>query len=128
MLKKQILKLSTKTGPNFISVEGYAGTGKTLLTYDIAKEYINHSQRVLIFHCGSLNDGHRELINNHNWTIAPVKNYRLYNLQNLDLIIFDEVQRISKIQLEDLLSKIKKTKAKCVFFIRSCTMSRKMGN
>lgn len=114
-VKKQILRLPTKTGPNFISVEGYAGTGKTLLTYDIAKEYINHSQRVLIFHCGSLNDGHRELINNHNWTIAPVKNYRLYNLQNFDLIIFDEVQRISKIQLEDLLSKIKETKAKCIF-------------
>ncbi|WP_088363702.1 ATP-binding protein [Bacillus cereus] len=114
-VKKQILKLSASTGPNFISVEGYAGTGKTLLTYDIAKEYRNQSKRVLIFHCGTLNDGHRKLVNKHNWTIAPVKNYRLYNLKNYDLLIFDEVQRINKNQLEKLFPMIEETTLKCVF-------------
>ncbi|PGR82060.1 hypothetical protein COC43_03275 [Bacillus thuringiensis] len=114
-VKKQILRLNKKTGPSFFSIEGYAGTGKTLLTYDIAKQYISSSKRVLIFHCGSLNSGHVNLIQNYNWTIVAIKHYRAYNLSKYDLIVFDEVQRISKIQLEELLLKIKEINTKCVF-------------
>lgn len=42
---------------NFISITGSAGTGKTLLTYDIAKEIMQSGKKVLIIHCGYLNEG-----------------------------------------------------------------------
>lgn len=114
-IKKEILNLSTKTDPCFISIEGSAGTGKTLLTYDIAKDYINNSKSVLIFHCGSLNSGHYKLRDDYSWSIAPIKNYESYSLSKYDLIILDEVQRVYKHQLDFVLENIKTTNAKCIF-------------
>jgi Cdc6-like AAA superfamily ATPase len=115
VIKNSILNLSTETGPSFISIEGYAGTGKTLLIYDIAKEYINSSKRVLIFHCGVLNDGHIKLRDDYSWEISSIKYYDSYDLSKYDLIILDETQRILKHQLEVFLLKIKETNAKCIF-------------
>ena len=114
-IKKDILNLSTKTGCCFISIEGSAGTGKTLLTYDIAKEYINNKKNVLILHCGSLNDGQHYLRSKYNWSIEPTKNYVKYNLKDYDLIIIDEVQRIDNIELDKILGNIKNTNIKCIF-------------
>lgn len=114
-IKKEILKLIPKTGPCFITIEGNAGTGKTLLTYDIAKEYINNTKNVLIFHCGTLNGGHHKLREDYSWTIAAIKNYRSYDVSNYELIIVDETQRIYQYQLDELLEKIKKTNVKCIF-------------
>ncbi|MBT2636586.1 DNA/RNA helicase domain-containing protein [Bacillus sp. ISL-39] len=115
IVKNNILKLNTETGPCFISLEGQAGTGKTLLTYDIAKEYRNNSKRVLIFHCGTLNDGHIKLRDDHSWEISGIKYHESYNLNKYDLIILDETQRIIKLQLEVFLQKVMKTNAKCIF-------------
>lgn len=113
--KNSILQLNNKTGPCFISIQGSAGTGKTLLTYDIAKDYINNSKKVLIFHCGTLNNGHNKLRRAYSWSIAPIKDLESYDLNKYDLVILDEVQRIYKDQLDKLLKDIKSTKAKCIF-------------
>ncbi|MED0922930.1 hypothetical protein P4T43_21710, partial [Bacillus paranthracis] len=82
--KNEILSYKKGTGPSYIAIEGYAGTGKTLLTYDIAKAYRDISKRVLIFHCGSLNEGQKKLIRDSNWEIAPIKDYQKYNLNEYD--------------------------------------------
>lgn len=113
--KNEILSYKKETGPSYIAIEGYAGTGKTLLTYDIAKAYRDISKRVLIFHCGSLNEGQKKLIRDSNWEIAPIKDYQKYNLNEYDLIIIDETQRIYQIQLEELIIEINKTNIKCIF-------------
>lgn len=114
-IKDKILKLKPKTGPNFVSIQGAAGTGKTLLTYDIAKEYINNSKNVIIFHCGNLNHGQNVLCTKYCWVIAPIKSIESYDLTNYDLIIIDEIQRIRKPQLNNFLDKVKSTNAKCIF-------------
>lgn len=114
-IKKSILSLDTQTNTCFIAIEGAAGTGKTLLTYDIAKYYISNSKNVLIFHCGNLNDGHYKLKNTYSWSIAPIKSIEAYNLGNYNLIIIDEIQRIYKTQLDWFLDNIKKTNSKCIF-------------
>jgi len=114
-IKSNILNLSKEAGPCFISIQGSAGTGKTLLTYDIAKEYINNSKNVLIFHCGSLNNGHKKLLEDYSWSIAPIKHLESYDLSRYDLIIIDEAQRIYKQQLEKFLTNIKASNAKCIF-------------
>ncbi|PET77609.1 hypothetical protein CN514_00885 [Bacillus sp. AFS001701] len=114
-IKKDILSLSTLDGSKFASIQGSAGTGKTLLVYDIAKEYLNSNKNVLIFHCGNLNIGHRNLNLEYSWTIVPMKNYWSYDVSKYELIIFDEVQRVNKSQLKILLDKIKELKVKCIF-------------
>ncbi|MBT2259299.1 DUF2075 domain-containing protein [Priestia megaterium] len=113
--KKEILKLGSKTGPCFISIEGRAGTGKTLLTFDIAKECRNSGKKVLIFHCGALNNGHIRLRDNHSWEIALIKYYYQYDFNDYNLIIIDETQRIEKDQIENFLLKAKVSNAKYIF-------------
>lgn len=60
-IKKDIINLFTSSSAEFVSVIGNPGTGKTLLTYDIANHYINNKLKVLVVHCVKLNNGHSTL-------------------------------------------------------------------
>lgn len=107
LVKKQIIdRLRNNTKANFFAVIGGAGTGKTLLTYDIAKQIINEGKKVLLIHCGYLNRGHTKLNALDNWKIVPVKSYSYYNLSDYDLIIIDEAQRMYSEQIDDIVKKI----------------------
>ncbi|MEB0040433.1 DNA/RNA helicase domain-containing protein, partial [Pseudomonas sp. MH10] len=98
----------------FVSIIGSAGTGKTLLVYDIFKKLSERSKSILIIHCGQLNAGQLELIRC-GWNITPIKNYRRYDLTNYDAIIIDETQRIYPNQLKDIVSKIWASNGTCIF-------------
>jgi hypothetical protein len=114
-VKNQIidsLKLPQKA--KFISIIGSAGTGKTLLTYDLAKHLIDSNRTPLIIHCGQLNNGHNELINN-GWAITPIKHYGNHDFANYDLVIIDEAQRIYSEQLDAIIEKAKLAKCCCIF-------------
>lgn len=114
-VKNQIIdSLDSTKAAKFISIIGSAGTGKTLLIYDIAKELISKKRKPLIIHCGQLNDGHDELRRN-GWTITPIRDYGSHNLENYDLVIIDEAQRIYVKQLEDIVDKIKLAEGYCIF-------------
>jgi len=114
-VKNQIIvSLGLPKAVKFISIIGSAGTGKTLLTYDIAKELISKNRKPLIIHCGQLNAGHEELRKN-GWAITPIKDYVSRNLANYDLTIIDEAQRIYPKQLEDIVDKIKQAEGCCIF-------------
>lgn len=115
-VKSKIFKIiENKSKDNFISITGSAGTGKTLLTYDIVKEITSTGQKVLIIHCGYLNDGQIKLNNDYGWTIIPIKRYSSYELSNYDLIIIDEAQRIYPRQLDDIVEKIHSINGNCIF-------------
>lgn len=98
----------------FISIIGGAGTGKTLLTYDIATSFSSGGRKPLIIHCGQLNDGHLELIKN-GWVIVPIKDFGTQSLANFDLVIIDEAQRIREKQLNSIIEKAKLASCCCIF-------------
>jgi len=108
--------LNELNNPNYsiLSIKGKAGTGKTLLTYDIAKE-VSLDKEVLIVHCGYLNDGHMMLRNNYGWHIIPAKNLYNTNLSIYHLIIVDEAQRVYPAQLNHIISETKKNFKNCIF-------------
>lgn len=114
-IKKSIINLKAENSACFASIQGAAGTGKTLLTYDIAKEYIKNHKKVIIFHCGSLNTGHINLRQEHLWIVDSIKNLKDYKLSEYDIIIIDEVQRIYKYQLDKILEQIMNINIKCIF-------------
>lgn len=115
-VKSKIFKIiENQSKDNFISITGSAGTGKTLLTYDIVKEITSIGKKVLIIHCGYLNDGQIKLNNDYGWTIIPIKRYSSYELSNYDLIIIDEAQRIYPRQLDDIVKKIQSINGNCIF-------------
>lgn len=100
-IKDQVVRSIGDGSRVFISINGGPGTGKTLLTYDIAK-HVKNSHKILIVHCGQLNHGHMKLIQN-GWNIISVKSLANYNLSSVDLVVVDETQRIYAKQLEQLV-------------------------
>lgn len=110
--------------PSFFSITGSAGTGKTLLVYDIAKSLIELNLKVLIVHCGNLNNGQLRLLMGHNWEVIPIKNYRGCDLTQYKLIIIDEAQRIKIHQLEETVNSVRSVNGNCVFsYDKSQTLS-----
>jgi hypothetical protein len=106
--------LDEKTKYSFISITGSAGTGKTLLIYDIAKTLAEKNKKNLIVHCGKLNSGQNILIN-HGWEIIPIKNLENYDLLKYEVIMIDEAQRIYPSQLDEVITKIKQGVGSCIF-------------
>ncbi|MGG8496769.1 DNA/RNA helicase domain-containing protein [Tenacibaculum sp. TC6] len=113
-IKNQILKEFDKPKYSIISIRGKAGTGKTLLTYDIAKD-IYKSKEIIIIHCGILNKGHITLRDDYAWKIVSAKSLVYQDYTKYDLVIVDEAQRIRKGQLNHLIEQIKLHGKNCIF-------------
>lgn len=110
--KRIISKSIGKSGSNIITITGNAGTGKTLLTYDVVASNIENS---VVIHCGILNDGQYRLKNEYGWNIYPIKDYGKINLHNFKIIVVDEAQRINPYQLNAILEIVKNKGITCIF-------------
>ena len=123
-IKNKVLKLIEKSSePTFMSITGAAGTGKTLLIYDIVKSIKNVGKKALIVHCGVLNVGQEDL-KKEGWEIVPIKNAQNNNLHKYDVLLIDEAQRIKKEQLLNIKQEIDLLKGKCIFsYDKSQTLS-----
>jgi nucleoside-triphosphatase THEP1 len=120
-IKNTILKKIDENCQNKIfSISGTAGTGKTLLTYDLAKTLQNSGKKVTIIHCAQDNNGIYELRRN-GWNIKTIKNYVLNSFPS-DVIIFDESHRINIHQLGNILSNESK------YMIFSHDVNQKLNN
>lgn len=120
-IKNTILKKIDENCQNKIfSISGAAGTGKTLLTYDLAKTLQNIGKKVNIIHCAQYNNGIYELRRN-GWDIKTIKSYTPNSFVS-DVIIFDESHRINIHQLENILSNESK------YMIFSHDVNQKLNN
>ena len=103
----------------FFCISANAGTGKTLLMYDIAKEMTKLGCKNLVIHCGKLNAGHLRIRNEYKWDIRSIKeiagNKENINVSEVDTIFVDESQRISKSQINALIQAATDKKVPIVF-------------
>lgn len=100
----------------FFGITGYAGTGKTLLLYDIARE-CSLNGLVCIIHCGILSDGHLYLkqklagIN-----IVPIKEVKTNtDFSRYKYIFVDESQRIRADQFDVIVNYARSNDKYCFF-------------
>lgn len=100
-LQQRFKKEFKESGRLFHAIKGEAGSGKTLLLYDIAKEY-KENKAILVIHCAQLNLGHYNL-NEDGWNIIQIKNYKSSLKPDLDAIFVDEAQRLRGYQLQDIV-------------------------
>lgn len=98
---------------SILSVKGKAGTGKTLLIYDIAKNVLKNEE-VLIIHCGQLNQGHNLLIENFDWNIISAKHIFAQDYSKYKLIILDEAQRVYPNFFGHVIKEVKKNNTNCI--------------
>lgn len=107
-IKKEISDALKNNPMMFFTLSANAGTGKTLLLYDIAKSYISENKKVKIIHCGKLNSGHKKLRLVYGWSIIPIAKISntqvTEDLSGYDLILVDESQRIREHQLESIVN------------------------
>lgn len=113
-IKSKVLNQLKEGGYSVISIKGKAGTGKTLLTYDIANE-VSQKKEVIIIHCGYLNYGHVLLRDSYAWNIIPAKSLFHQDYSKYHLIIIDEAQRIYPDQLKYIIEEVKKHSNHCLF-------------
>lgn len=96
-IKKNVLNI-VKDVPSVIGITGKAGTGKTLLLYDIARTFAELGNKCCMVHSGILCEGHDYL--NKFWSNVSVIAAKELNgdggnlLFNYDFIFVDESQRI----------------------------------
>lgn len=122
-IKDEILKKIVQNDQNKIfSISGAAGTGETLLTYDIAKELRNSGKRVMIIHCAQANFGIIKLRSSYGWNIITIRDYNIANTAFADILIFDESQRIAISQLVNVIKYERK------FIIFSHDVNQKLNN
>ncbi len=106
----------------FVSLTGAAGTGKTLLAYDIVADLTRAGRTPLIVHCGKLNDGHQALIDA-GWKIISIRDVARQDLRSFGPILLDEAQRIRPHQFVDVVARITSSVGQCIFsYDRSQTL------
>ena len=119
-IKNRILRsIAEDSGFMCYAIEGGAGTGKTLLLYDIVKELESNGVKTAVVHSGNLNAGHSQLVNTTQWTIKPSKDYTHYiktkcvwDFNRAEVILIDEAQRCY--HLEAIINAAKTQGLKCV--------------
>ncbi|WP_242249011.1 DNA/RNA helicase domain-containing protein [Bacillus cereus group sp. BfR-BA-01523] len=113
-IKDDILTMFNTTSYKVVSITGEAGTGKTLLTYDIAKSLMK-DYKVAIIHCANLNEGHYDL-KKEGWSIFPIRDIdQVLQDDQYDVIVLDEAQRVYSYQLDELYEYVKLNNVKCIF-------------
>ena len=116
VIKNQILS-SVERGEKYYKVSGKAGTGKTLLIYDIAKELTQYG-KVCIVHVGNLCDGHTYLSERlSKIKIIPITALSILNFSIYKAIIIDESHRLKENQFLSLLENSKKYSFVSIFSI-----------
>lgn len=85
-------------------IKGGAGTGKTLLLYDIAKECGNE-YKVCVVHSGNLSEGHNKLMKLSNiFTIISARRVNEDYLRKFEVVLVDETQRLYSEDLDTILN------------------------
>lgn len=115
-IKKKIKDSIKANKHNIFALTGEPGTGKTLLLYDLAKDFSSYG-KVLIINVEPLSEGHLKLNDSiSNLTIKELSKVSSKTLEKFDYIIFDETQRIYPyFKFERLVNYIKDNNKKCVF-------------
>ncbi len=110
-IKKKIVDLILLNDKEYVlGITRKAGTGKTLLLYDIIKEIAERGENCCLIHSGILCDGHRILSAKwDNVTIFSAKELNgdgVENLKRYQFIFVDESQRIYSSTFEKIIKEV----------------------
>ena len=96
-------RLENINSPYHCMLKGGAGTGKSLVLFDLAKKLTSSWKKVLFIFCSLLNE-FRVIDSNVTFKFVDIKHSNIRNIKEneYDFIILDESQRLYKSQFDDL--------------------------
>ena len=111
-IKNEIIQ--KKSG--LFGIKGSAGTGKTLLLYDIALE-LGKTRKTCVVHGGVLSEGHIYLSGNEDaFDVISAKDINADTFSSYEAICVDETQRLHTNELDKVLAAYERKPSKlCVF-------------
>lgn len=74
-------------------IKGGPGTGKTMLLFDLARKYVSENKKVIIIFSGNKYNC-EELSTILSIDIKPIKNVKIPELEDYDVVLIDEAQRL----------------------------------
>ncbi|MBO7149462.1 MAG: ATP-binding protein [Clostridia bacterium] len=117
-VKKKILSsIINKKATRYYSIVGHSGTGKTLLLYDLARS-LAKKFIVVILHCGRRVKDQEELfekIGNLKIFNVNVVDEKITEIENADIILIDEAQRLSANLFATLCNVVEKNNLAILF-------------
>ena len=118
-MREKVLQGIRNSRATFWGITGEAGTGKTLLLYDIAKE-LSKNYKICVIHCGNLSEGHERLkskLKEIDIIASGTEDGLRGNLPEADVICVDETQRLLEEELEDVLEAYGSGRIKACLFV-----------
>lgn len=103
--QKEVVDKILKSESRDHSISGGAGTGKSLVLFDLAAQFIKQGKNVILVFCGKL-ENRRELSRIHNFDISDIKSISndFSQLRKYDVVLFDEFQRVREEQYDILIN------------------------
>lgn len=118
-----------KLNSNFYLVTGKAGTGKSLVAFELADYFSSNGKKTVLFFLSKNTELYKEF-KNENYKVLTLGEYKEENKkidskfpkvyqEEFDLLIIDEAQRLTKEQVDSLKAIIEKNKGNCIFLLDS---------
>ena len=98
-VKSEILRNNVKK----VALIGSAGTGKSMLLFDIASHFTTQGKKVLLLFCAILPNAD-EISQIIKFKVLSIRYFNSINFSNYDIILIDEAQRLYEMQFNSLIS------------------------
>lgn len=107
--QEQAKKRLINSSKIYVGLKGAAGTGKSLILFDVAKEFSNNGEKVLFVFCSAIydHDTIRKINEQSGFQFIDIRDLGSTSLNNYDIVIIDESQRLKQEQWNKLVNTAK---------------------
>lgn len=103
--QEQAKKKLIESSKGYVGLKGAAGTGKSLILFDVAKELSNSGKKVLFIFCSAIYDSDtiQKINEQSSFQFIDIREFNSVLLNNYDIVIIDESQRLRLEQWDKLV-------------------------
>ena len=104
--QEQAKKKLIESSKRYVGLKGAAGTGKSLILFDVAKELSNSGKKVLFVFCSAIYDSDiiQKINEQSSFQFIDIRQFDSVLLNNYDIVFIDESQRLKLYQWNKLAS------------------------
>ena len=104
--QEQAKKKLIESSKRYVGLKGAAGTGKSLILFDVAKELSNSGKKVLFIFCSAIYDSDtiQKINEQSSFQFIDIRKFDSVLFNSFDIVIIDESQRLRRVQWDKLVN------------------------